>query len=89
MAATDNHLGDPVTMTYPADNAETVTPSDSTTLSNVSRGLYVGTSGDVTVLMQGGQTVTFTAVPAGTVLPIQIQRVNSTNTTASDMVSLY
>jgi hypothetical protein len=72
----------------PAVGALTVSPHDTTTLTTASKALYVGTGGNIAVLMLDGTTATFTAVPTGTVLPIRVQRVNSTNTTASNMVAL-
>lgn len=72
----------------PAQRAETVDiSSDDHTLDRISRGLYVGTSGDVTVTMYGGGDVTFANVPAGTILPIRVSVVKDTST-ASDMVAL-
>lgn len=50
--------------------------------------LYVGVTGDVTVTLTGGDTVTFTAVPAGALLPIQVKRVWSTGTTATNILVL-
>jgi hypothetical protein len=73
----------------PALNAEAVTPSDSVSLTNDSRGLFVGGAGNISVLMSGGTTVTFTGVVAGSVLPIRANRINATSTTATNMVSLY
>ena len=72
-----------------ATNAAAVTPSDSTVFA-ASLGLYIGTTGDVAVRSKGTQgNVTFVAVPAGTVLPIVVDRVLSTGTTASNIVRLY
>lgn len=70
------------------DNAVAVTPSDSTVLAPT-QCLYVGTTGNVAVVTVGGQTVTFTGVPAGTVLPIRCTKVNATNTTASTILALF
>ena len=89
MAALDNFVSQPLTMTYSARNLEAVTPDDSTELGRVSRALYVGGTGDVTVLTAEDQVITLSNVPAGTLLPIQIKRVNSTNTTATLMTSFY
>lgn len=47
---------------------------------------YVGVSGDVQVLTVGGDTILLTAVPVGW-QPLQIRRVDSTNTTATNMVA--
>lgn len=66
-----------------------VTPSDSTMLPDGVRGLYVGTGGNLVLLDTDSSAVTFTAVPGGTILPVQVKRVNSTNTTASNIVALY
>lgn len=50
--------------------------------------LYTGTAGNVAVVTTGGIAVTFVAVPAGAILRVQGRRVNSTNTTASNIVAL-
>jgi hypothetical protein len=49
----------------------------------------VGGTGDVAVTMADGTTALFASVPAGTILPIQVQQVLSTNTSATFMVGLY
>ena len=75
--------------TVSAHSAGAVTPSDSTVL-NPTRGLYVGTGGDVAVQMANQTTsVIFPDVLGGSILPIQVVKVLSTGTTASGMVALY
>jgi hypothetical protein len=76
------------TLSIPARNASAVTASDSTALSGV-RGVYVGGAGNLAVRFIGGATVTLAAVPAGTLLPLMVDRIMSTNTTATDIVALY
>ncbi len=72
---------------HPATGATAVTKSDSTVLIGV-RALYIGVTGDVAVYMRGSTTsVTFVAVPVG-ILPLEVDRVLSTNTTASSIVAL-
>lgn len=67
----------------------TVTPSDSTNLTSPSRALYVGTGGSMNVLCYESPTnVIFQNLPSGFMLPVSVIRVNSTNTTASNIVSL-
>lgn len=76
--------------TAPAVSALTVTPSDSTLFTlGATRGIYVGGTGDVSALMADGTTGVFKSVPAGTLLPICAQRINTTNTSASNMVALW
>lgn len=78
-----------IDQTRPAANAAAVTASDTTVLAGV-RSLYVGGGGNVAVRFPGNSTaVVFTAVPAGAILPIQAERVMSTNTTATAIVALY
>lgn len=78
----------------PARNAASITASDSTNFTyGITKGIYVGTGGDIAVVMAGdgdSSSVTiFSNVPSGSILPVQAKRVNSTSTTASDLVGLY
>lgn len=70
----------------PAENAAAVTPGAGA-LSNTTRALYIGVAGDITVTMAGGGSVSFAAVPAGTVLPIAVTHV--TAATATSIVALW
>lgn len=73
---------------YSATKGVAVTKSDSTIL-ETTRALWVGTTGDVAVVFaDGGAAVTIPSVPVG-ILPVQVTKVMSTNTTASNMVALY
>ena len=72
-----------------AVHAVTVTPSDSTDLAHVSF-LWVGGAGNLRVNTPGGETnVAINGVPAGTLVPLAVSRVLSTNTTATNIVALY
>lgn len=77
---TDNSL---VAYSDPGFDAFAVTPNDGVDLASVTRGIYVGGTGDVSLVTLGGTTVTFSAVPAGTMLPIQATRIKATGTTAT------
>ncbi len=72
-----------------------VTPDDSvnfpqwTTQKVPTSAIYVGTTGDVVTIGVDGTAVTWKAVPAGTFLKIAVIRVNSTNTSASNLVACY
>lgn len=65
-----------VGLSDPCPNAAAVTPGTAE-LSNVTRGLYITTGGTVTTVMQGGGTVTWGSVPAGTWLPIRVTKVTA------------
>jgi hypothetical protein len=71
----------------PASSAAAVTPSDTVDIAFVTRALYVGTSGTVVAIIDG-VAVTFVGVAGGSILPIRCSRVNSTSTTASNIVAL-
>ncbi len=70
--------------------AAAVTKSDATVFSNPTGGLWVGGVGDVAVRMYGNATaVTFTAVPAGSFLPISVDQVLSAGTSATNIVRVW
>lgn len=76
-------------LTVPAHKVSAVTPSNTVDFAYIARGLYIGVAGDVTLVDITGGAITFTAVPAGTLLPVLCSRVNSTGTTATNMVALF
>jgi len=51
--------------------------------------VYVGVGGNMAVVTEAGEVVTFTGVVAGTILPVLCSRVNSTNTTATNLVAIW
>lgn len=51
--------------------------------------LYVGGAGDLAVVTDGGDAVTFSAVPAGSFLPVHIKQVKATDTTATEILALW
>lgn len=71
----------------PAYNAVAVTPSDAAVIP-ATRGIWVGVAGNVAVRMAGGGQVTFTGVPVG-ILPVQVDMINVTGTSATTMLALY
>jgi hypothetical protein len=77
----------PLPVTPTGQSASAVTPSDTDTLA-AARGLYVGGAGDVAIETAAGDTLTFTAVPAGTFLPIAAVKVLATGTDATNIVAL-
>ena len=81
-------IDDAIRQMAPTNDFEPVTPSNSKSISRNARALWVGTGGDVVALNAAGQAVTFKNVPDGSILPIATKRVNSTGTTATDIVAL-
>jgi hypothetical protein len=73
-----------------AGSALAVTPNDGTDLPQPgTRGIWVGGAGTLKVDMLASGTVTLSAVPAGTFLPIRVKRVYATGTSATLIVALY
>ena len=74
-----------------AHDAFNVVPSN-TALSQTTRSIFIGTTGDVCVQMLGydnsNTIITFANVPAGAILPIRVTKVFA-NTTANNIVGLF
>ena len=65
------------------------TASPQTSIVNTGCNLYIGGAGNVRVTTIGGDIVTFTAVPVGSVLPVQVIKLHSTGTTATLVDALW
>lgn len=73
-------MSDRAALSAPARSATAVTPSDSTEYLYC-RGVYVGGEGDLTVVMRsGGGAITFSAVPAGSLLPLDVKKIMAATT---------
>lgn len=73
----------------PATSAVAVTPDSDNDLARApTRGIWVGGAGNLAVVTSDNQTVTFSGVAAGTLLPIAVVRVLATST-ATAIVALY
>lgn len=81
-----------------AGRAAIVTPSNTTNIPNVAAQngsgnngcvLYVGTKGNIKVMTVGGDEVTFTNIQDGSFIPVQVLKVFSTGTTASNIIALW
>lgn len=46
-------------------------------------------AGNLSIVTESGDTVTFTAIPVGTIVPIRTRRVRSTGSTAGIALMLY
>jgi hypothetical protein len=76
-------------MGAPARGGFAVTPSDAVDLPHETRAIYVGASGDLSLVMVDGTAVTLCGIVAGSLLPVRVTRVKATNTTADLLVGLY
>jgi hypothetical protein len=72
----------------PASGAFAITPDDETDLATITRGIYVGTSGDLAVIMLDDTSVTLVDIVAGVVHPLRVKRVLEAST-ADDIVGFY
>ena len=75
----------------PAWDAVAVTTANANLSRYPTRGLYVGGAGNVVVYMAGRASdteITFSDVPAGTILPIRVDHVR-TASTATNILALY
>ena len=63
--------------------------SSQTSMGNPGCFLYVGGTGNVSVITEGNDLITFNGVPAGTTLPIQVIRLRATGTTATLINALW
>tara|TARA_E500000318_G_C3465363_1_gene174327 strand:- start:340 stop:591 length:252 start_codon:yes stop_codon:yes gene_type:complete len=74
--------------TRSAVDAQTITASTTTTFSNLTRCIYVGTAGNLGVkFSSGGATITFTNVANG-YHPLQVEVVTQA-TTADGVIALF
>ena len=81
-----------------AGRAAIVVPSNTVNIPNVASQdgsgnngcvLYVGTKGNIKVMTVGGDEVVFTNIQDGSFIPVQVLKVFSTGTTASNIVALW
>ena len=77
-------------LTSPPEDAAVIVPGDaSDALSHVTRALYVGGTGDLALLMQGGATVVLRGVPSGSFLPLRVRQVLASGTSADGIVGFW
>lgn len=72
----------------PATHGFAITPDDGTDLSEITRAVYVGSSGSLAVTFTSGAELVMPNVPAGSLLPLRLQRVRATGTSATNIVGL-
>ena len=75
----------------PAAHSYAITSSNTANTTHTTRSVYVGETGTLVVELAGmasGNTVTFTAIPAGTVLPLRVRKMWA-NSTANSVIGMY
>jgi hypothetical protein len=73
----------------PASNAYSISSSSSANVAYTTRGIFVGTGGNLEVTMlKGIGKVIFYNIPSGAILPIRVIKVWASNTTANNIVGL-
>lgn len=65
-----------------------ITPDDDADLPEMTRAIYVGAFGTLSVTLASGATITLEGVASGTILPLRTCRVLATGTSASNIVGL-
>ncbi len=84
----DRYIGLPTRMTDPAHDADEITPNDNAELpGGLSRAIYVGEPGNLSVMLGNGKVVTFMNASAG-YHPIRAIRVMAA-TDAGGIVAIY
>ncbi len=82
------HTGKAVVLSSPITGAATVTPNDSTDLSETTLSLYIGTAGALKVTMFDGSVVTYPDITAGR-HHLRVKRVWATGTSATGLIAEY
>jgi hypothetical protein len=73
----------------PAETCFAITPSDTVDLPRATKAIYIGQSGDVTLIPVRGDTpVVFKRLTAGTILDVRVRAIRANGTTAADLVGL-
>jgi hypothetical protein len=85
---TDRFAGYAGSLDDPASLCRNIEPSDSVPLPEVTRAIYIGAAGSLRLVDASGNTSLFEGLVGGTILPVRIQQVLSTRTTATGLVAM-
>ncbi len=72
-----------------AKDASVVTPADGADLPKTAVALFIGGAGNLIVTTIKGNNCTFTGIPAGFVLNLQVKRVFATGTTCTNIAAFH
>lgn len=78
----------PISARAPASDGFAIAPHDVNELAEATRAIYVGTGGNIAVVLINGDALTFKNAAAGSILPIRCKAVKATGTTAADLIGL-
>jgi hypothetical protein len=78
MAAIDDYIQLQTGLDSPYRHAAAITTSDTVDLTDVTRAIYVGGSGNIVLITEAGETVTLMGALVGTVLRVQASRIKAT-----------
>lgn len=63
-----------------------ITPDDDADLPEMTRAVYIGGSGALSITLASGTTITLDGIGSGTILPLRARRVLATDTTATAII---
>ncbi len=92
MVATNKFQQTDKAINAPYTRAVSVTPSDTTDLNEIPRGLHadgVGSHHNVAVILEGDASSVIINMAKGHIMPLRVRRVLATGTTATSVVALY
>jgi hypothetical protein len=72
----------------PATHGFAITPQDAADLPEVTRALYVGGPGAISLVLLSGAEILLTGIAAGAILPVRASRIKASGTTATAIVGL-
>lgn len=87
MPAINTYQDQNVTLDSPYVSCEAVTPSDEDELAVVSRAIFTGDGGTMSVIMLDGTQADFVNLAAGLTIPIRVRQVKATGTDATNILS--
>lgn len=83
----DNFSNHQAGLSSPVSRGFAITPStDGSELTEHTRGLYLGSTGDVACVLSGGSSVTLRGLATGVIHPLRVKMVKGTGTTSTDLV---
>ena len=83
--------GSSIRFIAPSGTYSPITPSDSSAnnFTNQTIAIYVGGGGTIVAVDEDGDTTSFVGAVVGSTIPIRCVRVNSTGTTATNLVGIF